>query len=138
MRRGLGQLIRMPSFGFFFVGAMFRANWQVAADILTPGSDLTPGVVSFPCRSRTGFEITLLSNLITLTPGTLSIDISADGSRTTLWVLGLYAPKDPEEFRRDLGGLEDRMLGMLRGSDPATMSCTRLDDEGTADEEGSR
>lgn len=109
MKRRLIQVLRLPGFLVYFLMQMFRANWQVAADILTPGSALTPGVVAYPARSRTAWELTLLSNLITLTPGTLTIDVETDHDRHVLYVLGLYAPSDPDMFRQQLAELEHRM-----------------------------
>lgn len=115
MTRRLKQLIRMPAFMVWFVGQMFHANWQVAIDILTPGSALTPAIVAYRTRSESAREITALSNLVTLTPGTLTIDVDdAPGRGHTLYVLGLYAPQDPEAFRAELRELEDRLLRVTR------------------------
>ncbi|GAA1163096.1 Na+/H+ antiporter subunit E [Nesterenkonia sandarakina] len=109
MKRRLTQLLRLPGFLVYFLVQMFRANWQVAVDILTPGSALTPGVVAYPARSRSAWELTLLSNLITLTPGTLTIDVETNNGQHVLYVLGLYAPSDPNRFRQQLEELEGRM-----------------------------
>ena len=46
------------------------------------------GVIAIPLEARTDAEIVLLANLITLTPGTLSLDISAD--RKVLYVHAMY------------------------------------------------
>ncbi|MBW3600685.1 MAG: Na+/H+ antiporter subunit E, partial [Planctomycetes bacterium] len=57
-------------------------------------------------------EITLLANLITLTPGTLSLDVSED--RKTLFVHAMYI-EDPEKLRRHVKeGMERRVLELLR------------------------
>jgi multicomponent Na+:H+ antiporter subunit E len=45
---------------------------------------LAPGFIAFPLTARSDAEITLLANLITLTPGTLSVDVSDD--RSTLYI----------------------------------------------------
>lgn len=115
MIRRLKQLIRLPGFTVWFFGQMFHANWQVAVDILTPGSALRPAIVAYTTRSSSPREITALSNLITLTPGTLTIDVDeATGRKHTLYVLGLYAPSAPEAFREELSELEDRLLRVTR------------------------
>lgn len=107
------QFLRLPGFALWFAGQMIRANWQVAVDVLTPGSALTPGVVALRTRCRTRAELTLLSDLITLTPGTLMIDVDL-GESDTFYVLGLYAPEAPEDFLAQLTGLEDRLLRVMR------------------------
>jgi multicomponent Na+:H+ antiporter subunit E len=57
---------------------------------------------------RDDFQITLLANLITLTPGTLSVDVSAD--RRTLYVHALHCA-NPLAIRRDIAdGFERRIM----------------------------
>lgn len=120
IRPSLIRLVRLPAFLTWFALQMIRANWQVATDILTPGSALSPAIVAHRTHSLSSGEITVLNNLITLTPGTLTLDIddAADGGRI-LYVLGLYAPSEPEEFHAELRELEDRMLSLTRPSTPA-------------------
>lgn len=107
----LRRLGRLLVFAGYFAKQLLLANWQVVADLLTPGSRLQPGIVALPLRCRTAGEITLLSNLITLTPGTLTIDVSEP--LDVLYVHGLYAP-DVEVFRAELTDLETRMLHAVR------------------------
>jgi multicomponent Na+:H+ antiporter subunit E len=68
--------------------------------------------VAIPLDVETDVEITLLANLITLTPGTLSMDISDD--RKVLYVHAMYVD-DPEALRAEIkNGFERRVLEMLR------------------------
>ncbi len=107
----LGRAGRLLGFAGYFLVELTRANFQVAWDVLTPRSRLEPGIVSYRLACRTPVEITLFSNLVTLTPGTLTIAVS-DGP-PTMYVHGMYAG-DPEEFRRELRTMEDRMLHACR------------------------
>ncbi len=109
--RRLGRLLR---FGGYFAKLLLLANWEVVTDLLTPGSRLRPGIVALPLRCRSAGEITLLSDLITLTPGTLTIDVSDD--LDVMYVHGMYAP-DADEFRAELKDLERRMLHAVRLDD---------------------
>lgn len=109
-----GQLRRVGRvlvFSGYFLRLLVVANWEVLADLLTPGSRLRPGIVALPLRCRTAGEITLLSDLITLTPGTLTLDVSDD--LDVMFVHGMYAP-DADEFRAELKDLEARMLHAVR------------------------
>jgi multicomponent Na+:H+ antiporter subunit E len=99
-------------FIFYFIKELIKANMIVAYDIITPKDYMKPGIVAIPLDAKSDLEITLFANLITLTPGTLSLDVSND--KKTLYVHGLYV-NDKESFTRELkGGLEKRLLEVLR------------------------
>ena len=59
------------SFSLFFAKELVKANLRVAYDVLTVHHHMQPGVVAIPLDVKTDLEITLLANLITLTPGPL-------------------------------------------------------------------
>lgn len=82
----------------FFTWEVIVANIRVAISVLSPLQRLRPGIVAIPLEVKTDAEITLLANLITLTPGTMSLDISSD--RRVLYVHAMHL-EDPEQFRRD-------------------------------------
>lgn len=101
------------SFAAFYGLEIFLSNFRVAHDALTPTDHARPGIVAVPVQVRTSFEIFLLSNLITMTPGTLTVDVSTD--RTTFYVHAMFAD-DPEEVRREITeNLERRVLRLIRG-----------------------
>ncbi len=81
---------------------------------IVPRSVVCPGVVAIPLDVRTDAEITLLANLITLTPGSVSLDLSED--RRVLYVHAMYIDgADVEAYRRSIKeGLERRVLELLR------------------------
>lgn len=98
------QVLRFIS---FFIWELILANLRVAYDIVTPGYFMRPGIVAIPLDIKSDAEITLLANLITLTPGTLSLDVSTD--RRTLYVHAIYI-RDIEQFRRNIkDGFERRV-----------------------------
>ncbi|MCS7283245.1 MAG: Na+/H+ antiporter subunit E [Anaerolineae bacterium] len=108
-----GKARRFLGFVLFFLWEVLKANLQVAYIVLHPRSRLRPGVIAVPLDARTDAEITLLANLITLTPGTLSIDVSAD--RKVLYVHTLDMGDNPARFRREIKeGLERRLLEVMR------------------------
>lgn len=100
------------SFFFYFVKELIVANLKVAFDIITPKDYMKPGIVAVPLDAGTDMEITLLANLITLTPGTLSLDVSKD--KKVLYIHTLYLD-DIENFRSEIkNGMEKRLLEVLR------------------------
>lgn len=107
MRRFLVRGYRLLAFAAYYAGVLVRANITVASEVVTPGSRVAPGVVMVPLRSRGWLEIASISNLISLTPGTLTVGVQADPP--VLVVHGMHAA-DRERFRAELQDLEHRML----------------------------
>jgi multicomponent Na+:H+ antiporter subunit E len=103
---------RLLSFMMYFLTELIKANIQVAIDVVTPPFYMTPGIVAVPLAAKTDAEISLLANLITLTPGTLSLDVSDD--RSVLYVHVMYL-KDAETFVEEIkNGFEMRLLKLMR------------------------
>jgi multicomponent Na+:H+ antiporter subunit E len=99
------------SFVGFFIWELILANLRVAYDIVTPRHYMQPGVVAIPLDITREVEIVLLANLITLTPGTLTLDISDD--RRILYVHAMHID-NLEQFRRDIKeGYERRVQEVL-------------------------
>jgi multicomponent Na+:H+ antiporter subunit E len=99
-------------FLLFFLSELTKANLQVAYEVMKPSFSISPGIVRVPLDARSDLEITLLANLISLTPGTLSLDVSTD--RSVLYVHAMYV-KDKEEFIEGIkNGFERRILSLLR------------------------
>lgn len=72
------QAWRVISLAALFVYELVLSAVRVAKMVLTPNLVLQPSIIAFPLTVDRDFEITLLANLITLTPGTLSVDVSDD------------------------------------------------------------
>ncbi|GAB3527024.1 hypothetical protein GCM10027443_02940 [Pontibacter brevis] len=104
------KLPKAVNFGFFFLKELLVANVKIAFDILTPHYYMNPTVIAIPLRIKTNFEIMLLANMITLTPGTLSIDVSKN--RKTLYVHALYVKDDDiEKLKQHIKhGFERRLI----------------------------
>ena len=103
---------QMLGFALYYLGELVVANLRVARDAVTPSYSMRPAIIAVPLDARTDIEITLLSNLIALTPGSLGLDVSDD--RTVMYVHGMFVD-DPEAFRRSIkDGLERRLLELLR------------------------
>ncbi|MES5099402.1 Na+/H+ antiporter subunit E [Agrobacterium sp. BA1120] len=96
------------SLALLFLKELALSAWTVAMLVITPKLELKPGIFAYPLTVKTDFEITLLANLITLTPGTLSVDVSPD--RTTLFVHALDCA-DVEATKRSIAdGFERKIM----------------------------
>ena len=106
------QVPRVLGFLAYFVKELIVANLRVAHDVLTPRHHMRPAIVAVPLDAASDLEITLLANILTLTPGTLSLDVSDD--RRVLFVHCMYV-RDVEQAKRDIKeGFERRLLEILR------------------------
>ena len=106
---------RMPVFlGFvvFYIGELVTSTLEVVRALFRDQTKLRPGIIAFRLEARTDLEIVLLNNLLSLTPGTLGVGLSAD--RMLLYVHIIDVP-DPEAARERIRtGLERRLLEVLR------------------------
>ncbi|MEM9774226.1 MAG: Na+/H+ antiporter subunit E [Chloroflexota bacterium] len=121
-RMDINYFSRKPNFRIFtymwkllqFMGFFFKelvtAGLSVFTFILNPDR-LKPGVVAVPLSVKSDAEITLLANLITLTPGTLTLDVSTD--QKVIYVHSVYV-EDADEFRKEIKeGFETRVKEIM-------------------------
>ena len=97
--RYLETLLKGIGFVLFFLKELFRSSLRVAFDIITPKHHMKPAIIAVPLELTKDIQITMLANLVSLTPGTLSLDVSRD--KKTLFVHAMYA-EDPEEIKRSI------------------------------------
>jgi len=105
------RLPRVLYFLLYFIEELIRANITIAKDVITPTFLGKPGVIGLELDAKTNLEITLVANIISLTPGTLSLDVSAD--KKTLFVHAMYLT-DEDKVRESLKILEHRLLKVMR------------------------
>ena len=87
-----------------FLYELLVSSVEVAWDIITPRHKARPAIIEMPLSVTSDTGILLVTNLISLTPGTLSLDVSAD--RKTLRVHAMFAD-DPEALCASLkNGME--------------------------------
>ena len=80
----LSRIAHAASLAAFFAWALIVANIRVAIDVLRPQTNIRPAIVAIPLDVSSDAEILLLSMLINITPGSVTIDLAAD--RRTLYV----------------------------------------------------
>jgi multicomponent Na+:H+ antiporter subunit E len=87
---------------FVFLRELIVANFTMAINTVSPLNRLKPAIVGLPLRDDlSDLEIMTLANMITLTPGTLSLDVSAD--RTMLFVHFMHV----EDTDRAIADIKD-------------------------------
>ncbi len=93
--RALPGVFRLLAVFLFELG---KANIELAREVLRPVPRLSSGFVAFQPPNLSPTETVLLANMISLTPGTLSVDV--DQEAKTIYVHSIYAD-DPDGLKRD-------------------------------------
>lgn len=110
-----GYFYRVPKIILFvlnFFYDMIKANIEVTIDVLTPNYNMKPGIIKYEMDAKSDFEITMLANMIALTPGTVVIDISKD--KKYMYIHAMYL-SDIDKFKKNMKKrTEIKLLEILR------------------------
>lgn len=110
--RYCGQLYDGVLLVLYFIYELIKSSLKVSWDVLTPTQRSKPALIAVPITVSSDAEITVLANLVSLTPGSLSVDISDD--RSHLLVHAMFVD-DPEAFKAEIKeGMEKRVLEAMR------------------------
>lgn len=114
-RRGYAtRVLTVFRFLIYFIYILVKANVEVAIEIMTPGFTMKPRLIRYDVSDLTDVETTSLANAITLTPGTLSADITDDGD--ALYIHCMYA-QDRAEAVAGLDQLREKLMREVFGHD---------------------
>jgi multicomponent Na+:H+ antiporter subunit E len=114
LKSGYGRRFWLVTgFGLFYVKELVLSSLRVARDVLSPRPRVAPAIVAVPLEpGHSDSTVTVLANLITMTPGTMSLDASQD--RHWLYIHAVYAD-DVERFRREFKEQFERRVLEVRG-----------------------
>lgn len=99
--------------GVYTLAELVKSNLRVAKLVLSPLGNRRPAVLAVPVPAdATDTEITLLANLITLTPGTLTMDVAQD--RSAIFVHFVHVDDPEAEIESIRTGFERRILEVTR------------------------
>ncbi len=86
---------------FIFLWECIKANFDVAYRVLHPAMPIKPGIVRVQLEIKTDIAKTMLANSITMTPGTIAVDMKDD----IMYVHWIYVTsEDPEVYTRKVSG----------------------------------
>lgn len=106
-------------FIIFLLAAIVRSSLQVAAIIVRPHLRLDQGIVAIPLTVSSDFEIAALASAITLTPGTLSLDVGTDATGQRVLYVHNLVVGDADAMRREIKEeFEQRILRFTRSAPP--------------------
>lgn len=79
----LGKLVL---FGGILFREIFKANWSMAKRVFSGCKNVNPGIVRIPTNMKSDYGLTLLANSITLTPGTITMDVAEEDGQNYYYV----------------------------------------------------
>ncbi len=101
------RIFWMIWFSIVFLKALVVANLDVARRVITPSLPINPGIVKFKTKLTTNYSKMVLANSITLTPGTLTVDVIGD----TFYIHWIdVETTDPEEAFKIIAEPFERIL----------------------------
>jgi multicomponent Na+:H+ antiporter subunit E len=102
----------MVAYVFVFTGELLKANIDVASRVLSPSLPVNPGIVEIKTDLKSEIGRLALANSITLTPGTLTVDVK-DDSLFIHWID--VTDKDVEGATRKIASTFEKYLGVIYG-----------------------
>ena len=112
LMKGLTQKTwRIGAFILFYLAEVIRANFDLAWHILSPRSKSTPGIIKRAIGLTHDNAILLLVNLISMTPGTLTIDLSDD--KKYIYVHTLFVEPEHQAIK-DIRKLEQKIEQLFK------------------------
>ncbi|MBW7885519.1 MAG: Na+/H+ antiporter subunit E [Caldilineaceae bacterium] len=117
VRRGYGsRMVALISFVTFLLFAIVSSSIQVARYVLSPKLQLNQGIVAIPLEAETYLEVAALATAITLTPGTLSVDVGTNEEGQGVLFVHNLVMNDPDKVRHTIKqDFERRILRATRG-----------------------
>ena len=101
------KIFYMIKYMIVFLIALVQSNFDVARRVLTPSLPINPGIVKFKTKLKTNYSKMVLANSITLTPGTLSVDVKDD----TFYIHWIdVKTTDPEQAYTDIAEQFEKIL----------------------------
>ena len=92
---------------FIFLWECIKANFDVAYRVLHPAMPIKPGIVKVKLGIKTDLARTMLANSITMTPGTIAVDVVGD----VMYVHWIYvSSEDPEEYTHKVSGRFEKYI----------------------------
>lgn len=107
----VGYLVRLA---LVFLRDLIFSDITVLRACIDPRVKLEPAVIKIPLRIRGDERVMILANMISLTPGTLSLHVSEDQSDLIIHAL-FSGPESEKKLRRDIRQLEQLMVRVVKG-----------------------
>ncbi|MEK4423700.1 Na+/H+ antiporter subunit E [Solibacillus sp. FSL K6-1523] len=104
----LGRVLKVLKLILLFIQELVLSSLSVLKQILQPQLNITPGIFTYETRLRGDWEITVLALLLTLTPGSVVMEVSEDGS--VFYIHAMDIEESKETVLKSIGKFEQAIL----------------------------
>ncbi|WP_139904218.1 Na+/H+ antiporter subunit E [Clostridium thermarum] len=93
-------------FCLLYIWELLKANWDVAKRALSPKLNINPGIVKIETELKSDYGLAMLANCITLTPGTITMDIVEENGKCYMYIHWIdVATRDMKEASDTIKGV---------------------------------
>ncbi|PLX15858.1 MAG: hypothetical protein C0597_08350 [Marinilabiliales bacterium] len=93
-------------FVLFYMVKLVQANIYIAFDIVTPKMHTMPDFITLPLKIKSDFGLLLFSNLVSMTPGSLTIDINEEKNCIEIHIL---YNQNKEKVRTEIEAIQNKI-----------------------------
>lgn len=104
------RFVRLILFILYYLKELVLSSLYVAWDIITPTDLMRPGFVEVPIDLKNETAIISLANLISMTPGSLTVDMTPD--KTKIYIHAMYL-HDKEQFIKKIKGELEHKIRLI-------------------------
>lgn len=97
---------------FIFNWELLMSSYTVLKQIMTPKLNITPGIFTYETQLETDWEITALALLLTLTPGSVVMEVNPEGDTFYIHAMDIETSKDA--VLRSIGKFEQAIMEVTR------------------------
>ncbi|MEK4227981.1 Na+/H+ antiporter subunit E [Solibacillus sp. FSL H8-0538] len=97
---------------FLFIRELLMSSMSVLKQILTPNLKITPGIFTYETELSGDYEVTVLALLLTLTPGSVVMEVSEEGNLFYIHAMDIEESK--EAVIRSIGKFEQAIMEVTR------------------------
>ncbi|CAM2011025.1 Na+/H+ antiporter subunit E [Acanthopleuribacter pedis] len=90
----------------FYTIEIIKSNWKVAKDVVTAKHYMKPAIIAHPLTLEREWEVYVFASLVTMTPGTIALDLSDD--LKTLYLHVMYV-EEIAKVEQEIKKLEDKI-----------------------------
>ena len=108
----LRRVFKLLKLVFLFIQELISSSFAVLKQVLDPKLNITPGIFTYETNLTGDYEVTALALLLTLTPGSVVMEVSEDGK--TFYIHAMDIKKSKSEIKRSLGKFEQAIMEVTR------------------------
>ena len=108
----LQRLLKIIRLILLFIAELILSSYFVLKLVLSPKLNIKPGIFKYKTQLSGDWEITVLALLLTLTPGSVVMEVSESGDEFYIHAMDLESTK--ESIMRSLGNFERAIMEVTR------------------------